>query len=102
MIINTVLIPKMVYTLECVPPLKESLQIIADGLIDFLKSVCGLSSTLVDKTVYTKPPVGLGIRYLSVCMPVRVLDAIVKYVRVVHPRGPQRKMWYPFLIPALR
>ena len=37
MLINSVLIPKIVYILECVPPLKGSLQIIADGLIDFLK-----------------------------------------------------------------
>ena len=36
MLINTLLIPKIVYMLECVPPLKGSLQIIADGLIVFL------------------------------------------------------------------
>ena len=40
MLINTVLIPKIVYMLECVPLLKGLLQSIADGLIDFLNSVC--------------------------------------------------------------
>ena len=46
---------------------------------------------MVDKTLYSKPPVGLGIRYLPVCVPVRVLDAMGKYVPVVYPRAPQRK-----------
>ena len=89
MLINSVLIPKIVYMLECTPPLRCSLQIIADGLIDFLKSVCGLSNTLVDKTLYSKPPLGLCIRYLPVCVRVRVLDGMDKYVRLVHPRAPQ-------------
>ena len=90
-LINSVLIPKMVYMLECSPPSRGSLPIITEGLVDFLKSVCGLSSTLVDRTLYSKQPVGLGIRYLPVCVPVRVLDGMYKYVRVVHPCAPPTK-----------
>ena len=45
MLINSVMILKIVYLLECTPPLRGALQIIADGLIEFLKSVCGLSRT---------------------------------------------------------
>ena len=96
MLINSVLIPKIVYMLECTPPMRGSLQLIADGLIDFLKSVCGLSSTVVDKTLYSKRPVGLGIRYLPVCVPVRVLDALDNYLRVVYPRAPPAKGEAPF------
>ena len=95
-LINIVLIPKIVYMLECTPPVRGLLQIIADGLIDFLKSVCGLSSSLVDKTLYSKRPIGLGIRYIPVCVPVRVLDAVDKYVRVVHPGNPPKYNDAPF------
>ena len=55
-----------------------------DWPVDFLKSICGLSSSVVDKTLYSKHAVVIGLRYLPVSVPVGVLHAMDKYLNLEH------------------
>ena len=69
-LINIVLIPKLIYMLECVPPHNDHLLAFLDWLVDFLKFICSLSSTIVDKALYSRHPGGIGLMYLRVSVPV--------------------------------
>ena len=51
-------------------------------MIDFLKLICGLHSTLVLKRLYTKRPAGLGSKEVQFSVLVRVLDALDKYLKL--------------------
>ena len=71
--IKVLLIPKLICVIECVPPDNDHFLAFSDRLVDFLKSICCLYLSVVNKTLYSKHTVGIGLRLLPVSVPVQFL-----------------------------
>jgi ribonuclease HI len=77
-IANSLVIPLLLYRLECTPPSDTHLKVLNTRIVDFVLSVTGLPLILSPKTLFTKSPRGMGLHHLPTLQPTRVLDGICK------------------------
>ena len=77
-VINSVLIPKIVYRLECIPIVWDLLLKIQRGSKDFLLAIVGLPTFLCNKTLYSSHKFGIGLLHIPVVVATRMLDNVSK------------------------
>ena len=75
-VINSVLIPKIVYRLQCIPIVWDLLLKIQRWLKDFLLAIVGLPTFLCNKTLYSSHKFGLGLLHIPVVVATRMLDNV--------------------------
>ena len=66
LLVNTVVIPRLLYRCECYPLLSAQLQTLPQALERFVFAVSGLPSLVATKTLYTHRTRGLGLHSFSV------------------------------------
>ena len=75
-VINSVLIPKIVYRLQCIQIVWDLLLKIQRWLKDFLLAIVGLPTFLCNKTLYSSHKFGLGLLHIPVVVATRMLDNV--------------------------
>jgi len=76
LLVNTVVLPRLLYRCECYPLTSAQLQELSSALERFVFAVSGLPSLVAKKTLYTHHSRGLGLGCLLVLYPTRVLDSL--------------------------
>ena len=76
LLVNTVILPRLLYRCECFPLLSTQLRELSNALERFVFAVSGLPSLVAKKTLYTHRTRGLGLGSLAVLYPTRVLDSL--------------------------
>ena len=76
LLVNTVVLPRLLYRCECFPLTEQHLLSLARPLERYVLGVAGLPSLIAHKTLYTHHTHGLRLRCLRVLQPTRVLDSL--------------------------
>ena len=77
-VINSVLIPKIVYRLECIPILWDLLLKIQRWLKNFWLAIVGLPTFLCNTTLYSSHKFGIGPLHIPVVVATRMLENVSK------------------------
>ena len=83
LLVNLLLVPRVLYLSECLPPWQQGLQKLSTLMCDFVQGVKGLPKALVSKTLFSKQ--GIGLAHVPTLLPIRVLDVVHRYVEQLHP-----------------
>ena len=75
-LLSTMVIPRLLYRVECLPLTIEQLQRLNALMKSFVLAVKGLPPHVAHKTTYNHRKIGRGVRYLPVGQPTRALDVI--------------------------
>ena len=76
LLVNTVVLPRLLYRCECFPLLSTQLRELSNALERFVFVVSGLFSLVAKNTLYTHRTRGLDLGSLAVVYPTRVLDSL--------------------------
>ena len=76
LVANTLILPRLLYRCECLPLAAPQIKQMVQAIERYVLGVAGLPSVLAQKTLYTHHTRGLGLRYLAVLQPTRVLDSL--------------------------
>ena len=91
-VVNTLVIPRLLYRTECLPLSATELHRLTSLLERFVLGVMGLPTLIATKTLYTHRSKGMGMGYIPVLHPTRLLDSLHRnpYLQEfsVHPRLP--------------
>ena len=82
-VLNQVIAPQILYRLECIPPMKASLDHLGTLTRKFLLALTDVPSFLVSKTLFSHRKVGLGALHLPTLVPQRVLDVAHRTIRLL-------------------
>ena len=77
-VIHSVLIPQIVYRLECIPIVWDLMLKIERWLKDCLLAIVGLPTFLCDKTLYSCHKIGKGLLHTPAVAAIRMLDNVFK------------------------
>lgn len=80
--LRSLVLPTLLYRLEHLCPHRDQINELQDLLNNFILSVAGLTTKICSKTMYSPPRIGLGVPYLPVLIPTRVLDLVQKSARL--------------------
>ena len=76
LLVNTVVLPRLLYRCECYPLTGAKLQELSSALERFVFAFSGLLSPVAKKTLYTHRSRGRGLGCLLVLYPTRVLNSL--------------------------
>ena len=76
LVANTLILSRLLYRCECLPLAAPKIKQMVQAIERYVLGVTGLPSVLAQKTLYTHHTHGLGLRYLAVLEPTRVLDSL--------------------------
>ena len=76
LLLNTMVIPRLLYRSECLPLSKTQTTCFAKIMQHFVFRVLGLPLVVATKTLYTHRSHGLGLGHLPTLQPTRVLDTL--------------------------
>ena len=77
-VINSVLIPKIVYRLECIPVVWDLVLKSKRWLKDVLLAIVGLLTFICNKTLYCRHKLGMGLLHIPVVVATGMLDNVSK------------------------
>ena len=75
---NALVLPLVLYRLECTPPMPNFLTALNKRIVDFILAVAGIPLILSPKTLFSKASRGMGLRHLPTLQPTRLLDGLCK------------------------
>ena len=76
LLVNTVVLPRLLYRLECLPITEPQLLQLSSTIEKFVTGGLGLPTLVATKTMYTHRSHGLGLGHLPILYPSRVLDSL--------------------------
>ena len=77
---NMVVIPRIVYWLECLPYHQGLMDSLQEGIRQYAMGVEGCPPGLVDKTIYLPKKFGIGLASLTIALANRILDTTHKLI----------------------
>jgi ribonuclease HI len=77
---RVLLTPKILYRLECTPPVDKYLNQIQNRVIDFVVSAGDIPQRVTKKSLFSHKKHGFGLPHLPTLVPSRCLDNVHKYV----------------------
>ena len=76
LLVNTMVVPRLLYRTECLPLSNCQLSDINDCLQRFVLGIAGLPPLVARKTLHTHRRHGLGLAHFPTMHPTRVLDSL--------------------------
>ena len=92
--LRTIVLPLLLYRLEHCCPTSSQCQMLQKLFNDFVLPVTGVSTKVCQKTLHSPTGHGLGVPYLPILIPTRILDMVQKSANTLrfHTTPPQHPM----------